>query len=141
MGWLLLVQTAPLSVPHRPRLSEGSTPPRPPPPPPGGGQRSNKKVCVPEIGLKFPAPLINFIFCLRKSFLMRVGGWVRLTGQGPNPPPPPPPGLISRGLVPQCMMCLSPATPMRPESPVPLLVLCAHPKSMGTATLHPKHWA
>ena len=37
----------------------------------GSGQ---EKVCVPEIGLKFPAPSIDFIFCLRKIFLMCVGG-------------------------------------------------------------------
>ena len=50
---------------------------RTPPAPPRGwvGQRP-KKFCVPEIGVKFPAPLINFIFCLRKNFLMWVGGWV-----------------------------------------------------------------
>ena len=39
-----------------------------------GGVRGQKIVCVPKIGLEFPAPLINFIFCLRKMFLMWVGG-------------------------------------------------------------------
>ena len=37
------------------------------------GQR-RKKVCVPEIGLQFPAPSINFTFCLRKILLMWWGG-------------------------------------------------------------------
>ena len=39
------------------------------------GQRP-KKVCVPKIDLQVRAPLINFIFFLRKNFLMWVGGWV-----------------------------------------------------------------
>ena len=52
-----------------------------------GWVRGQKNVCVPKIGLKFPAPLINFIFCLRKILLMWVGGSV---GRGwPSPPPPP----------------------------------------------------
>ena len=40
----------------------------------GGGVRGQKKVCVPKIDLKVRAPLINFIFFLRKNFLMWVGG-------------------------------------------------------------------
>ena len=38
----------------------------------GGGQRP-KKVCVPKFGLKFPGPLINFIFFPEEHFLC---GWV-----------------------------------------------------------------
>ena len=50
---------------------------------PGVGVSEAKKVCVPKIGLKFPAPLINLFFCQRKIFLMWVGG---LVGQGwPGP--------------------------------------------------------
>ena len=48
----------------------------------GGGQRP-KKVCVPKIDLQVRAPLINFIFCLRKNFLMWVGGWVSQNPGGP----------------------------------------------------------
>ena len=36
----------------------------------GGGSEAKKRGgggCVPKIGLKFPAPLINFIFCLAKG--------------------------------------------------------------------------
>ena len=52
------------------------------------------QVCVPPIGLKFPAPFINFVFCRRSTFLMWVGGSVGQpgAGQGPKHPPPPPPG-------------------------------------------------
>ena len=42
----------------------------------GGWVRGQKKVCVPKIDLQVRAPLINFIFLLRKTFLMWVGGWV-----------------------------------------------------------------
>ena len=45
-----------------------------------------KKVCVPKTGLKFPAPLINFIFCLRKNFLMWAG-WVGQGWPGPQTTP------------------------------------------------------
>ena len=58
--------------------------PTPPPRPGGGGiggSEEKKTVRVPKIGLKFPAPLINFIFCPRTILLMWVGGWV---GQGPK---------------------------------------------------------
>ena len=61
-----------------------------------------KKVCVPQIGLKFPAPLLNFMFCRRNSFLMWVGGWGGWPGpaRAPNPaPPPPPPGSVRNGLI------------------------------------------
>ena len=56
----------------------------------GGGRlgrcvRGQKKVCVPKIGLKSPAPLINFNFCPTKKFLILEGGWA---GQGPKPPAP-----------------------------------------------------
>ena len=40
----------------------------PTPPAGGGGVRGQKIVCVPKIGLQFPAPLINFIFCRVKFF-------------------------------------------------------------------------
>ena len=56
-------------------------------PPPGGWVvRGPKKVCVPKIGLTFPAPLINFSFGLRKIFLMWVGGSVGQPGlaRAPN---------------------------------------------------------
>ena len=58
----------------------------------GGWVRGLEKVCVPKISLKFPALLINFIFCPRQIFLMWVGGWVGRGWPGPqttNPPPPP----------------------------------------------------
>ena len=38
-----------------------------PPPPPGGGSEA-KKVRVPDIGLKFPASEIEFIFARGKGF-------------------------------------------------------------------------
>ena len=50
-----------------------------------GGSEAKKKVCVPKIGLKFPAPFINFIFCRRKIFLMWLGGLAG-AGQGPKEP-------------------------------------------------------
>ena len=43
------------------------------PPSGGGAVRGQKKVCVRKMGLKFSAPLISFIFGLRKIFLI----WVR----------------------------------------------------------------
>ena len=49
----------------------------------GGGVRGQKKVCVPKIDLQVRAPLINFIFFLRKNFLMWVGGWVSQNSGGP----------------------------------------------------------
>ena len=45
--------------------------------------RGQKEVCVPKIGIEFPAPLINFIFCLRKFFLMWVDEWVGRGWLGP----------------------------------------------------------
>ena len=73
-----------------------SPPPPPPNPPPGGGgSEAKKKVCVPKIGLKFPAPLINFTFRLRKGFLMWGGGGGRLglasapNAKAPLAPPAP----------------------------------------------------
>ena len=69
-------------------------------PPHGGGGSEAKKVCVPKIGLKFPAPLIIFIFCRRKSFLMWVGGWVGRGWPGPqtSPPAPQPRGSLRYSL-------------------------------------------
>ena len=49
----------------------------------GGWLRGQKKVCVPKIDLQVRAPLINFIFFLRKHFLMWVGGWVSQNSGGP----------------------------------------------------------
>ena len=49
----------------------------------GGGSEAKKKVCVPKIDLQVRAPLINFIFFLRKNFLMWVGGWVSQNPGGP----------------------------------------------------------
>ena len=58
----------------------------------GGGVRGQKKVCVPKISLKFPAPLINYIFCLKKfSDVSGWGGWPGLA-RAPNSPPPSPRG-------------------------------------------------
>ena len=50
------------------------------------GQRQ-KKVDVTKIGLTFPAPLINRIFCLRCIFLIWVGGGSAGAGQGSKQPP------------------------------------------------------
>ena len=55
------------------------------------------KHCPPKIGLKFRAPLRNFIFHPRNKFQMCVGGvgGSAEADQGhkpPSPPPPPPPG-------------------------------------------------
>ena len=56
----------------------------------GGWVRGQKKVCVPKIDLQVRAPLINFIFFLRKNFLMWVGGWVgQPKSRGANLTPPP----------------------------------------------------
>ena len=67
----------------------------------GGGVRGQKKVCVPKIDLQVRAPLINFIFFLRKNFLMWVGGWVgQPKSRGANLTPLPPPVSLSKGLVP-----------------------------------------
>ena len=51
----------------------------------GGLVRGQKKVCVPKIDLQMRAPLTNFIFFLRKNFLMWVGGGAerRLMPYGP----------------------------------------------------------
>ena len=40
----------------------------------GGGVRGQKQVCVSKINLKFPAPLMNFVFHPRTIFLVWVGG-------------------------------------------------------------------
>ena len=63
------------------------------------GQRP-KKVCVHKIGLKFPAPLIHFIFLPEEIFSdvgRGVGRWVgRSAGAGQPPPPPPPGGFLEQ---------------------------------------------
>ena len=66
----------------------------------GGWVRGQKKVCVPKIDLQVRAPLINFIFFLRKNFLMWVGGWVGGSAKIPGGQfdPPPPPVSLSKGL-------------------------------------------
>ena len=99
-GWRIEIMRFPelVQVPPPP---PGAALPCPPPPPPlrllgGGGQRP-KKITVLKIGLKFPAPLINFIFCRRKIFLM-LGGRAGLA-RAPNTPPPPP-GSLSSSLPP-----------------------------------------
>ena len=57
----------------------------------GGGVRGQNEVFVPKIGLKFPAPLINFIFCRREIFLMSGGGGgVGRPGPAKAPTPLPP---------------------------------------------------
>ena len=58
------------------------------------GADAKEKVCVPEIGLRFPASFVNFGFPMRDFFLMWVGGWVGRPGlaRDPNAPPPPPKG-------------------------------------------------
>ena len=56
-----------------------------------GGSEA-KKICVPQIDLQFWAPLISFIFFLRKRFLMWVGGWMGQAEEPRLPSPPPPPG-------------------------------------------------
>ena len=67
----------------------------------GGGVRGQDKACVPKIGLKFPAPLINFIF-LPEENVSDVRGGVGGSagaGQGPKPALPPPwGGSLSNGL-------------------------------------------
>ena len=52
------------------------------------------------------APLINFIFCLRKIFLMWVGGSTG-AARAPNNPLPPP-GSLSKRLVPNGVTVLVP---------------------------------
>ena len=60
----------------------------------GGGSEAKKKSCVPKIGLKFPAPLINFIFCRRTIFSDVV--WVGRLGLARAPNNLPPPGVTQR---------------------------------------------
>ena len=57
----------------------------------GWGVRGQKTVCVPAIGLKCPASLMNVIFPTRKISLMWGGGSAG-AGRGPKAPPPPPRG-------------------------------------------------
>ena len=47
-------------------------------------------MCVPKIDLQVRDPLINFIFFLRKKFLMWVDGGVSQNPGGANLTPPPP---------------------------------------------------
>ena len=62
-----------------------------------GVQRPKKKACGPKIGLKFPAPLINFIFLTEENVSeLEGGGWVgRELARAPNNPPPPS-GVLKR---------------------------------------------
>ena len=55
--------------------------------PGGGGSEAKNKVCVPKIGLKFPAPLTNFIFAEGYFSDVEGGGRPGLA-RAPNPPPP-----------------------------------------------------
>ena len=48
----------------------------------GGGSEAQEKQFVPKIGLQIQAPLIHFIFFLRKHFVMWVGVWVGGSGGG-----------------------------------------------------------
>ena len=59
------------------------------------GGRGQKKVCLHKIGLKFPAPLINFIFCGRTIFLV-WGGIGRGLPRPRTPPPSPPKGVTKQ---------------------------------------------
>ena len=110
----------------------------PPPRGGGGGVRGQKKVCVRNIGLNYPAPLINFIFCLRTIFLMCVGGWVgRLGLASPRPPPPPPHGRsLSNGLL---LMCVQPALRIPSQLFEFRLLLCPVPAGavMGSSRMPP----
>ena len=61
----------------------------------GGGVSGQKKFCVPKIGLKCPASLINLIFSPEENFYDVggwVGGWIGRPGlaKAPNEPLPPP---------------------------------------------------
>ena len=56
----------------------------------GGGVRGQQKVCVPKVDLQFRSPLMIFIFCRRKFFLMRVGGRGSCGGARAAIPPLPP---------------------------------------------------
>ena len=89
-----LKDSRPRQSAERPVGAAKPTPrPCPPPTPPRVGRvRGQNKVCVRDIGLKFPAPLINLIFCLWKVLLMWVGRSAG-AGHGPKQPPPPSPGL------------------------------------------------
>ena len=55
------------------------------------GSEATKNFVYLKIGLIFPAPLIHFIFCLRKVLLMWMGGGVGRPGlaRAPNNPRPP----------------------------------------------------
>ena len=60
------------------------------PPPRGGGWvRGQNRFVYLKIGLKFPAPFINFIFHPRNN-VFDVGEWVGRPGlaRAPNTPPP-----------------------------------------------------
>ena len=56
----------------------------------GGWVRRQTKVCVPNIGLIFPAPLINFILLPKETFSdVGKGGGSAGAGHCPKQPPPP----------------------------------------------------
>ena len=89
-----------------------------------GGSEAKKKVCVPKIDLQVRAPLITFIFFLRKNFLMWVGGWVgQPKSRGANLTPPPPTVSLSKGLVP---LPPAPAPPMPGEGRVSFFLELVH---------------
>ena len=62
-----------------------------------GGAKGNKTVCVPQIGLHFPAPVVAFISPPRNRFLIWwVGGWVGgRVGQNPREARMAPPVTVS----------------------------------------------
>ena len=62
----------------------------------GAGWVRGQNVSAPKIGLRFPAPLINFIFCPRKFF--DVGVQVGRPGlaRAPNNPPTPTPSGVTK---------------------------------------------
>ena len=88
----------------------------PPSPPKGeGGVRDQNKVCVPQIGLQFPAPLTNFIASPRKIALMCVGGSVGRGCPGPQTTPPPPPRVTNPWLY-TCIRVCVPGLAAKPDT-------------------------
>ena len=64
--------------------------PNTPPTARGGGGVRGKRVCVPDIGLKFPSPLIKFHFLPDNFSDVGGGGGGRpQLARAPNTPPPP----------------------------------------------------
>ena len=78
---------------------------------------AKKRVCVPQIGLEFPAPLIKFIFWPEANFLMWVGGGVGRPGlaRAPNNTP----GSLSNSLFPPLVPFLPPTPPGQSSTPPP----------------------